>query len=58
MGHSLSVCFGRTLIINDIKSCNNPGKNCLEPCISDCPYSAGKNCYIYPIHFTVEKHLR
>ncbi|XP_055681062.1 doublesex- and mab-3-related transcription factor A2-like isoform X1 [Lutzomyia longipalpis] len=24
MGQSLSVCFGRTLIINDVKNCNNP----------------------------------
>ncbi|XP_058819681.1 adenylyl cyclase-associated protein 1 isoform X2 [Topomyia yanbarensis] len=24
MGHSLSVCFGRTLVINDVKNCSNP----------------------------------
>ncbi|GAB0091849.1 Adenylyl cyclase-associated protein [Sergentomyia squamirostris] len=24
MGQSLSACFGRTLIINDVKNCNNP----------------------------------
>lgn len=26
MGQKLSVCFGRTLIINDVKNCGNPGK--------------------------------
>ncbi|XP_055591621.1 adenylyl cyclase-associated protein 1 isoform X2 [Uranotaenia lowii] len=24
MGHSLSVCFGRTLVIHDVKNCSNP----------------------------------
>lgn len=26
MGQKLSVCFGRTLIIHDVKNCQNPGK--------------------------------
>lgn len=25
MGQKLSECFGRTLIINEIRQCNNPG---------------------------------
>lgn len=25
MGQTLSVCLGRTIIINDVKNCNNPG---------------------------------
>ncbi|XP_055549788.1 adenylyl cyclase-associated protein 1 isoform X2 [Wyeomyia smithii] len=24
MGHSMSVCFGRTLVIHDVKNCSNP----------------------------------
>lgn len=26
MGQSLGVCFGRTLVVYDVKNCDNPGE--------------------------------
>lgn len=34
MGQSLGVCFGRTLIVYDVKNCENPGEIILEDGVS------------------------